>query len=57
MSHIRQIKINTSQRLEECLALKQRADYNIYQKVKCQNHTFLPEGIQIEDLTQASYHA
>ena len=38
--------------LEECLALKQREGQR---SKSC--HAFLPEGIQIEDLTQASCHA
>ena len=46
--------------LEECLALKQRAEhakshfFTKRSKVRKVNHAFLPEGIQIEDLTQAS---
>ena len=34
-------------------------NHNFNQKVEGQkvNHAFLPEGIQIEDLTQASCHA
>ena len=50
-------------KLEEYLASKQRAEsmqnHNCYQKVKGQksDHAFLPEGIQIEDLTQASCHS
>ena len=49
--------------LEECLALKQLAEHaksqflSKGQKVGKVNHIFLPEGIQIEDLTQASCHA
>ena len=49
--------------LEECLSLKQRAEHAKItilikrSKVRKVNHTFLPEGIQIEDLTQASCHA
>ena len=46
--------------LEECLALKQRADQSTI-LLKGQrsesDHAFFPEGIQIEDLTQASCHA
>ena len=46
----------------ECLALKQRAEHTKFQfLLKGQRskgyHTFLPKGIQIEELTQASYHA
>ena len=49
--------------LEECLALKQRAEHAKSQflskrsKVRKVNYAFLPEGIQIEDLTQDSCHA
>ena len=49
--------------LEECLALKQRAEHakiSIFierSKIRKVNHEFLPEGIQVEDLTQASCHA
>ena len=44
--------------LEECLSLRQRAELAcIIAKVRKVNHAFLPEGIQIEDLTQASCHA
>ena len=50
--------------LEECLAMKQRAEHAIAKSqflLKSQRskscHAFLLEGIQIEDLTQASCHA
>ena len=47
--------------LEECLALKQRAEHAkslFFERSKVKScHTFLPEGIQIEDLTLASCHA
>ena len=50
--------------LEECLSLRQRAELACKiakiikrSKVRKVNHAFLPEGIQIEDLTQASCHA
>ena len=39
--------------LEECLALKQRAEHSIVTKRRSEKLTTLPD-IQIEDLTQAS---
>ena len=49
-----------SSKLEKCLALTRRAEQAKSQffpkrsKVRKSNHAFLPEGIQIKDLTKAS---
>ena len=53
--------ITDGELLEECLALKQRAELAckiFIQRSKVKScHIYLPEGIHIEDLTQASCHA